>query len=155
MINLNMENVWFALENWGEFGQKRYTATLSAGEKRRIPLVVPAGRWWVVFKYRFGDIQTDLINFRFDGIRNYFEENILIGAELLNFVIEPKPYIVISGENGVIVVENTDNISRDFSIVLDFYVIDDEIKGRIRELISEKREKFRGEVTSQAGTGGA
>jgi len=150
-----MENVWYALENWGEFGQKRYTATLSAGEKLRIPLVVPAGRWWVVFKYRFGDISADIINFRFDGVRNYFEEDILIGTELLNFVVEPKPYIVISGINGVIVVENTGTQDQDFSIVLDFYVIDDEIKGRIRELVLAEREKFRGEVTSQAGTGGA
>ena len=142
-----MEKVWYALENWGEFGQKRYTATLSAGEKRRIPLVIPAGRWWVVFKYRFGDITADFINFRFDGVRNYFEQDILIGTELLNFVIEPLPYIVISGVNGAIVLENTGTQDQYFSIVLDFYVIDDEIKGRIRELVLAEREKFRGEVT--------
>ncbi len=147
--------LFFGLENWGEFGQKRYQATLAAGEKRRIPLIVPAGRRWVVFKYRFGDITADTINFRFDGVRNYFEQDILVGTELLNFVVEPKPYIVVSGVDGAIVVENTDNVERDFSIVLDFYVIDDEIKGRIRELLLGEREKFRGEVTKQAGTRGA
>ena len=145
----------FGLENWGEFGEIRYRATLLAGEKRRIPMLVPAGRRWVVFRYIFGDLTADVINFRFDGVRNYFEQNILIGTELLNWPVEPKPNIVISGVNGVIVVENTDIVPRDFSIVLDFYLLDDEIQGRIREFIYSDREKFRGRVTSQAGTGGA
>jgi len=156
------DGLFFGLENWGEFGQRRYRATLAAGEKLRIPLVVPAGRWLIVFKYRFGEIynqqgvlQTDAINFRFDGVRNYFEQDILIGTELLNFVVEPKPYIIISGRNGAILVENTDDEEQDFSIVLDFIVIDNEIKGRIRELVLTEREKFRGKITSQAGTGGA
>ena len=152
---MDKETLFFALSNWGEFGMIRYTATLSAGEKRRIPLLVPAGRRWVIFKYRFGNIVADTINFRFDGVRNYFEQDILIGTELLNFVVEPMPYIVVSGVDGVIVVENTDNVERNFSIVLDFYLLDDEIQGRIRELILSDREKLRGEVTSQAGTGGA
>jgi len=145
----------FGLEKWGEFGQKRFRATLTAGEKRRIPLICPAGRWWLVFKYRFGDITADTINFRFDGVRNYFEEDILIGTELLNFVVEPLPFISISGTSGAIVVENTDTVERDFSIVLDFIVIDNEFAGRIRELILAEREKARGMITKQAGTGGA
>ena len=151
----------FSLSNWGEFGQIRYQATLTAGEKRRIPLLVPAGRRWVVFKYRFGSFYEqgvlieNAINFRFDGVRNYFEQNILLGSELFGFVVEPKPYIVVSGNSGAIVVENTAAVARNFSIVLDFYLLDDEIQGRIRELIYEDREKFRGSVTSQAGTGGA
>lgn len=157
-----MENeLLFSLNKWGEFGQIRYTATLAAGERRRIPLIVPAGRWWVIFKYRFGSFLEqgvqiiDVINFRFDGVRNYFEQNILIGTELLNFVIEPKPYIVVSGVNGAIVIENIDVVARNFSIVLDFYVIDNEIQGRVRELLLGEREKFRGGITRQAGTGGA
>ena len=145
----------FGLESWGEFCMKRYEATLSAGEKRRIPLLVPGGRRWLVFRYRFGDIHADVINFRFDGVRNYFEQNILIGAELLNHTTWPKPYLSVSGVNATIVVENTDDVERDFSMVLDFIVLDDEIAGRIRELIYAEREMFRGKVTSQAGTGGA
>ena len=145
----------FGLENYGEFGQTRYTATLSAGEKRRIPLLVPAGRRWIVFKYRFGDITANTINFNFDGVRNYFEQNILITTELLNFVVEPQPYLSVSGDSAAIVVENTDNVERDFSMVLDFIVLDDEIAGRIREVIYAEREKTRGKITSQAGTGGA
>ena len=101
---MDKETLFFALNRWGEFGQIRYRATLAAGEKRRIPLLVPGGRRWVVFKYRFGDITADVINFRFDGVRNYFEQDILIGTELLNFVVEPLPYIVVSGVNGAIVV---------------------------------------------------
>ncbi len=145
----------FGLENYGEFGQTRYRATLSAGEKRRIPLLVPAGRRWLVFRYRMGDITADVINFRFDGVRNYFEQNILIGTELLNHTTWPKPYISISGVDAVIVVENTSGQDADFSMVLDFVVIDDEIAGKIRELIYAEREKTRGKITSQAGTGGA
>lgn len=141
------DGLLFGFENWGEFGQIRYQATLLAGERRRIPLIVPAGRWWIVFKYRFGDITANIINFRFDGVRNYFEQDILIGTELLSFVVEPKPYIVISGVDGAIVVENTSAQDANFSIVLDLIVIDDEIKGRIRELILAEREKFRGEIT--------
>ncbi len=152
---MDKETLFFSLSNWGEFGQIRYTATLFAGEKRRIPLLVPGGRRWVIIKYRFGDITAGAINFRFDGVRNYFEQNILITTELLNFVVEPLPYIVVSGVDGAIVVENTSGQDADFSIVLDFYLLDDEIQGRIRELVLAGREKFRGEVTSQAGTGGA
>ena len=74
---------------------------------------------------------------------------------MLNFVVEPQPYLSISGVDAVIAIENTDIVARDFSIVLDFIVLDDEIQGRIRELIYAKREVFRGEITSQAGTGGA
>ncbi len=145
----------FGLENFGQFGQKRYQATLTAGEKRRIQIVVPAGRWYLVFQYRFGDLTADAINFRFDGVRNYFEEDILIGTELLNFTVEPLPFISISGVDGAIVVENTDNVARDFSIVLDFIVMDNEIAGKIREMIYADREKFRGLISSKAGTGGA
>ena len=39
-------------------------------------------------------------------------------------------------------------------MVLDFIVLDDEIQGKIRELIYANREVFRGEITKQAGTGG-
>jgi len=144
---MDKETLFFSLSNWGEFGQRRFSCTLSAGEKRRIPMLVPAGRRWVVFKYRFGNITADVINFRFDGVRNYFEQDILIGTELLNFVVEAIPYIVVSGHDGAIVIENTDNVERDFSIVLDFYVIDDEIHGRIRELILAEREDFRKLIT--------
>ncbi len=145
----------FGLNKWGEFGQIRYQASLSQNEKRRIPLVVPRGRWWLVFRYRFGDITADIINFRFDNVRNYFEQDILIGTELLNHTTWPKPYISISGDSGAIVVENTSGQDADFSIVLDFYVMDNEIAGRIRELILADREGFRAKVTKLAGTGGA
>ena len=145
----------FGLENFGEFGMKRFSATLQPNEKRRIPIPVPAGRRWLVFRFRMGDIVADTINFRFDSCRGYFEQNILIGTELLNHPTWTKPYISISGNSGAIVVENTDNVDRDFSIVLDFYIITDEFAGKIRELIYAEREKFRGKITSQAGTGGA
>ena len=144
---MDKETLFFSLSNWGEFGQIRYRATLTAGEKRRIPLLVPGGRRWVVFQYKFGDITADVFNFRFDSVRNYFEQDILIGTELLNFVVEPMPYIVVSGVDGAIVIENTDNVTRDFSIVLDFYLLDDEIQGRIRELILADREDFRKIIT--------
>ncbi len=152
---MDKEALFFALSSWGEFGQKRYQATLVAGEKRRIPLVVPAGRRWIVFKYRFGDITADVFNFRFDGVRNYFEENILVGTELLNWVVEPEPYLSVSGVDAAIVIWNTSGQDADFSIVLDFYVITDEVQGRIREFILSSREEFKEEVTSQASTGGA
>ena len=112
------EELLYSISSWGEFGQKRYRYTLSAGETRRTSLVVPRGRYWVVFRYKFGDLTADTINFRFNHIRNYFEENILIGTELLNFEVEPKPFLLICGESGEIVVENTDTVSRDFSIIL-------------------------------------
>jgi len=152
---MDKESLFFAISNWGEYGVKRFSATLQPNEKRRIPILIPAGRRWLVFKYRFGDVIADVFNFNFDGIRNYFEQNILITTELLNFVVEPQPYLSISGVDAVIAIENTDIVARDFSIVLDFIVLDDEIQGRIRELIYAKREVFRGEITSQAGTGGA
>ena len=145
----------FGLQRWGEYGMRRFTVSLAPGEKRTIPIICPAGRWYVIFRYRFGDITADTINFRFDNIRNYFEQDILIGTELLNHTTWPKPYLVVSGHDGAIVVWNTDDEERDFSIVLDFYVIDDEIQGRIREFILGSREDFRGEVTKLAGTGGA
>ena len=145
----------FGLESWGEYGARRFQATLQPGEKRRIPIAVPGGRRYLVFRYRFGDITADTINFRFDGVRNYFEQDILIGTELLNHTTWPQPYISISGVDGAIVIENTAATDQDFSIVLDFYLLDNEIQGRIRELLLREREKFRGDITKQAGTGGA
>ena len=120
-----MENeLLFSLSQFGEFGQKRYRATLAAGEKQRIPILVPNGRWYLVYEYRFGDIVADQINFRFNNIRNYYEENILIGAELLGDPTFPKPYLRVSGKQGEIIVENTDDVERAFSIVLDFILMD-------------------------------
>ncbi len=147
--------LFFAISRWGEFGQKRYQATLEAGEKRAIPIIVPSGRKWVIFKYRIGDVTADIFQFRFDNILNYFEQNILIGTELLNWVIEPKPYLVASGNSGTLNIWNTSGQDADFSIVLDFYVMDNEIQGRLRELILADREGFRAKVTKLAGTGGA
>ncbi len=151
---MDKEALFFAISHWGEFGMRRFQAVLNPGEKRTIPIIVPAGRYYVVTKIRFGDMTADTINFRFDNCRGYFEQDILIGTELLNFPTEPEPYIVISG-TGKMVVENTDNVERDFSIVLDFILLDDEIQGRIREIIYADREKFRGLISSKAGTGGA
>ena len=151
---MDKHTLLYSLNRWGEFGMRRFQAVLNPGEKRTIPITVPAGRYYVVTKIRFGDIIADTINFRFDNCRGYFERDILIGTELLNFPTEPEPYIVISG-TGKMVVWNTDTVERDFSIVLDFIVLDNEIQGKIRELILAEREKFRGKVTGQAGTGGA
>ena len=147
--------IFFALSHWGEFGQIRYQEALVANEQKRITLNVPAGRKWAIIKYRFGDITADTLDFRFDGILNYFEQNILIGAELLSWVVEPEPYLVAIGTSGSIVVTNTTDDEQDFSIVLDFYVIDDEIQGKVREFVYANREGFREKVTKQAGTGGA
>ena len=152
---MNKEDLFFAISNWGEYGVIRYQATLVAGEKRTIPLLVPGGRQWVIFRYRMGDITADIINFRFDNVRNYFEQDILIGTELLNHTTWPNPYLVASGTSGAIIVENTSGQDADFSIVLDFYVMDNEIQGRIRELILSDREGFRAKVTKLAGMGGA
>ncbi|GAI76431.1 unnamed protein product [marine sediment metagenome] len=140
----------FGIENWGEFGQIRYTETIAAGATTRIALTPPAGKWWVIFKYRFGDLTADVLKFRFNNIRNYFEQWITIGIELLDQTIYPKPYLVVSGGGGEIIVENTDDESQDFEIVLDFYIIDNELKGRIRELIMQYREDFRKLVTQLA-----
>ena len=156
MISNSMENeLLFSLNKWGEYGAKRFRCTLSAGEKRRITITVPRGRWWLVHRYKIGDIAFDVLNFRFDNIRNYFEEDILLGVEHVNHTIWCKPYLSISGSSGAMVLENTDIVPRDFSIVLDFVVMDNEIAGRIREFILGDRERFRAEVTKQAGTGGA
>ena len=152
---MDKETLFFAISRWGEYGMRRFTATLQPNEKRTIPIVVPRGRWWLVFRYRFGDITADILNFRFDNCRGYFEQDILIGTELLNHTVWPKPYISISGTSGSMIVENTSGQDADFSIVLDFYVMDNEIAGRIRELILSDREGFRAKVTKLAGTGGA
>lgn len=149
------DGLLFGLQKWGEYGMRRFSCTLQPNEKRRIPIIIPSGRWWLVYRYRFGDIVTDTLDFRFDSVRNYFEEDIRITTELLNDTTWPKPYISISGTSAAIVITNTTAVERDFSIVLDFIVIDNEIMGHIRELILAEREKFRGKVTEQVGTGGA
>jgi len=152
---MDKESLFFAISHWGEYGAKRFSATLQPNEKRRIPIVVPSGRWYLVYRYRFGDIVANTLNFHFDSVRNYFEDDILITTELLNHTTWPKPYISISGESAAIVVTNTTAVARDFSIVLDFIVMNTEIAGRVRELILAEREKAKGMITSQAGTGGA
>ncbi len=152
---MDKETLFFSLSNWGEYGAIRYTANLDPGEKRTIPLVVPQGRVWLVYRYRFGDITANTINFRFDNVRNYFEQNILITTELLNHTTWPKPYISVIGSAGSINIWNTDAVARDFSIVLDFYIITDEVAGKIRELVLGSREEFKSKIASQASTGGA
>ncbi len=138
-----MENeLLFSLSQFGEFGQKRYRATLAAGETQRIPLLVQNGRWWLVYEIRFGDIVADQILFRFNNIRNYYEENILIGTELLNDPILPKPYLRVSGKQGEIVVENTDDQERAFSIVLLFILMDKETAGKVRKMAGEAWQKL-------------
>lgn len=139
-----MENeLLFSLSQFGEFGQKRFQATLQPLETIRIPILCPEGRWWLVYQIRFGNITADQLNFRFNNIRNYFEENILIGTELLNHPIDPKPYLSISGRQGEIVVENTDAAeAHDFSIVLLFVLMDKETAGKVRKMSKEAWEKL-------------
>ena len=138
-----MENeLLFSLSEFGEFGKKRFQATLQPLETVRIPIPVPNGRWYLVYEYRFGDIVADQILFRFNNIRNYFEENILIGTELLNDPICPKPYLAVSGRQGEIVVENTDDVERAFSIVLLFILMDKETAGKVRKMAGEVWQKL-------------
>ena len=139
-----MENeLLFSLSEFGEYGQKRFRATLQPLETVRIPIPVPNGRWYLVYEIRFGDIEADQINFRFNNIRNYFEENILVGTELLNHPIEPKPYLSISGRQGEIVVENMNaDHTREFSIVLEFVLMDKETAGKVRKMSKEVWEKL-------------
>ena len=145
----------FGLNRWGEFGQRRIRESLIVGEKKRIPIIVPRGSWMCIIKWRFGDINANVLNFRFDGCRNAWEQDILIGTELLNFITEPLPYIVFSGDNGAIIISNTSALAQDFEMVYDFYLINNEIAGKIREMIYADREKFRGDITKLASTGGA
>ena len=137
----------YALSKWGEFGQTRFNGTLAAEEKRRITVPVPAGKTAYVFKYRFGDITADILNFRFSGVLNYFEQNILIGTELLSWIVEPEPYITFKGSSGAIVFENTTAAEADYSIVLDYIIISDEIAEGIRKDIIKNREVARGSFT--------
>jgi len=137
----------YALANWGEFGQIRYNGTLAANEQRRIPIVVPAGKTYYIIKYRFGNITADTVFFRFSGVLNYFEQNILVGAELLSWVVEPEPYIAVKGSSGAIIFTNNTALERNFSIVLDYIIISDEIAEGIRETIIGKREVARGSIT--------
>ena len=137
----------YALSKWGEFSQIRFRGTLAANEQRRIPIVVPSGKTYYVFRYIFGDITADVIDFRFSGVLNYFEQNILIGTELLSWPVEPDPYIAIKGSSGAVVFENTTAVERDFSIVLDCIIISDEIAEGIRKEIIGKREVARGSFT--------
>ena len=137
----------FGLEKWGEFGQIRYHGALGANENIRIPIVVPAGKTYYILKYRFGDITADVLNFRFSGVLNYYEQNILIGTELLNDVVDPEPYIAVKGSSGAVVFENTDAVERDYSIVLDYIIISDEIAEGVRKEIIGKREVSRGSIT--------
>ncbi len=152
---MDKDILFFSIANYGEFGQRRIRETLNVAEKRRIPFVVPSGSTMCIVKWRFGDIAANTINFRFDSCRNVWEQDILIGTELLNFITEPEPYVIAIGGSGAIVVENIDIVARDFEMVYDFYLINNEIQGRIREFVYAEREIFRGMITKQAGTGGA
>jgi len=145
----------FSLGNWGEFGQIRYCGNLTANQQLRIPIVVPSGKTYYIFKYRFGDMTADTVYFRFSGVLNYYEQNILVGTELLTWVVEPQPYIAIKGSSGSIIFINNTAVSRDYSIVLDYIIISDEIAEDVRAEIIGRREIARGKITSSAGTGGA
>ncbi len=140
------KRILFSDKNWGEFGQRRIKETLAANEEKRITFSVPAGRWLYIIKWRFGDITANQINIRWDGVRNIWEENILIGTELLNFVIEPFPYPICSGNSGSIVIANTSDEVREFEMVYDFILMDKETSGHITEFIFRKRREFMGKI---------
>lgn len=152
---MDQHTLLYSLNRWGEFGQRKIQEVLSPNEKKRISIIVPRGSWMCIIKWRFGDINANVLNFRFDSCRNAWEQDILIGTELLNFITEPLPYIVASGDNGAVIISNTSAVEQDFEMVYDFYLVNDEIQGRIRELIYADRENFKAIITNLAGTGGA
>jgi len=146
---MTIENIAFSCLNWGEFGQRRIKITLTPNEQRRINFSVPAGFWMLIIKLRFGDITANTLQFKWDNVRNAWEELLTIGTELLNFETEPFPYIVVSGNKGAIVIRNTTSSSQNFEMTYDFVLIPKEIAGKIRELIFKKREEFKGEIAYQ------
>ncbi len=143
------KRILFSDKNWGEFGQRRIRESLAANQELRVNFNVPAGRWLYIIKWRFGDITSNVINFRWDGMRNIWEENILIGTELLNFVTEPFPYPIASGDSGSIVIANTSDEEQEFEMVYDFILMDKETSGRIHEYLFRYRREFMGNIASK------
>ena len=89
------------------------------------------------------------------GLSDYAKTGTMLNANiskslLLACFISGSPF-----HDGAVIISNTSAVAQDFEMVYDFYLINNEIQGRIRELIISDREKFRGDITKLASTGGA
>lgn len=119
----------------GEFGQNRIRETITAGTTSRFTIPAPTDRGMYIFRYRFGNVTANALNFKFDNVENMIEKNILIGTELLNFDTRPFPFILCRDSDSSIVVQNTSTQDVVFEMVYDYILVHREAVERYAKMI--------------------
>lgn len=107
----------------GEFGQKRIREDIVAGTTSRFNITAPTDRNMFIFRYRFGDITANALNFKWNNAENVVEQNILIGSELLNFDVRPYPFILCRNGGSSVIVQNTSGQDVTFEMVYDYILV--------------------------------
>jgi len=119
---LNLEEIIASHHELFEFGEERIRGAVDAGAQVRFAITVPANKIRFIFWYKVGNITIDVLNMRWDGVRNVVEKDLLLGTEQLNEPTRPFPFLVAKeGSNGAVVVTNTDTVSRTFELTYHYF----------------------------------
>jgi len=108
-----------------EFGQYRIQDTIAAGAISRYALPVPYNRVWFIYRYKFGNITVNVLNFRWNSTRCARETTVLLGTEHTNFDNRPFPYLIAKGTSGQVVVTNTAATAQVFEMTISYCQIDE------------------------------
>jgi hypothetical protein len=138
MTIVELPEIMFSYVEMAEFTQYRIRQDIAAGAKASIAVPVPYNRVWFIYRYKFGDIVADVLNFRWNGIRNARTNMVLLGAEHTNFDTIPMPYLIAKGTSGQVVVTNTDTVERTFEMTLDICSIDEMMMPKLKSMLGWK-----------------
>lgn len=121
MAVIGLEEIVASHAELFEFGQERIRQVITAGSNVSIPIVVGSNKIRFIYEFKFGNITANVINFRWDNVRNAVERNLLLGTEQLNFTNRPFPYLIIKEGRGYVVVQNIGGQDVTFEMTIDYF----------------------------------
>lgn len=120
------------------FGSERIQQNIAAGQIARIPIAVGHNKIRVIYEYKFGNITVNVLNFRWDNIRNAIERNLLLGTEQINFPVRPFPFLIVKEGNGFVVVQNTAATAQVFEMTIEYFETIKEFIERLEKYLKWK-----------------
>lgn len=138
MTIVELKEVVFSHAEMAEFTQYRIHQIITAGDKVSITLPVPYNRIWFIYRYKFGDITVNVLNFNWQGVRNARENVVLLGTEHTNFDTRPVPFLIAKGTSGKVTVENTSGQDSVFEMTLDVCEIHENMVKELQKMLEWK-----------------